>query len=207
MPLKKPHLTFIESYCKSQQLRVDFAYTNKRKSKLGDHYWQTKNKTSQITVNDDENHDRLFFVSLHELAHAYVAHKFKRSQPRLNFCSAPKPHGKEWKAAFHDLLHEALAQDLFTPSLFHVLQKHATAPKANVYSDLPLFEAFQSLDPNTPLFPALYLKDLSDGDRFKLLDASRTYTRVQLRRKRYLCKADNQRAYAISPMAEIIKID
>jgi len=208
MPLQTPHIQFITQYCKTHNLRVDLAYSRQRKTKLGDHYWNSKSKTSQITVNEDDNHYRLFFVALHEMAHAYAAQKIpqKTLVSFFNPRSSIKPHGKEWKTAFRNLLHKAINQNLFPTELHPALLNHADSPKANVHSDLILFEALHKFDTETNNERIIYLKELADGDQFRLSDSLKKYTRIKLRRKRYLCHDENQRSYAISAMAEVRKV-
>ncbi len=198
MFLPQEQIDFIKQVCASENLNVSIVIKPPRKTKLGDHTWTPSTRTSVITLNEDENKQRLFFVALHELAHAYVAHHYNRNLFRRKV----RPHGTEWKKAFQQILEQALENNLFHENLRDVITQHSKSPKANTHSDIALLEAFTQFD-KAPHSQITQLKDLNDGDRFRLKQASSTFTRIKLRRTRYLCKDENGRSFAISPMAEV----
>jgi len=198
---------FIKQYCRDKNLRVELVFKRPRKTKLGDHRWDEERKTSLITVNTDPNHDRLFFVTLHELAHAYVCQTYVNWKERNIFTGQRliAPHGKEWQNAFGFLIHEAVQADLFSQELVPALNRHALSPKANTHSDPFLLEALRKFD--TPEVQTqtttLLVKDLNYGDHFFIQGNTKRYQLLELRRTRYLCKDDHGKEFTISSMAAV----
>ena len=90
-----------------------------RKTKHGDFRVQPKRPVS-ITINAMENPYRFLLTFLHEWAHykVFTSYTFRK-----------KPHGKEWKSAFQQMVAPFLEGEIFPESLLiPVSYTHLTLP-------------------------------------------------------------------------------
>lgn len=142
----------------------------RRKTKHGDH--QFTGGFSIITVNASENRWQFILTLLHEVAHAHVAH---RISPRV------APHGREWKAAFHQLLHAH--GHLFPPELSVPVMDYARNPLYSTDSHPALAAALRQHDA-LDLRPMV--QELAPGQRFSL-DGKTVLVRERLLRKWFRC--------------------
>ena len=198
---------FIKSYCREKGLRVELVFKRPRKTKLGDHRWDDDRNASLITVNTDPNGDRLFFVTLHELAHAEVCQTYSNWKERNIFTGQRliAPHGIEWQQAFGQLILAAIQANLFSTELIPALTQHARSPKANTHSDPVLLEALREFDSpeSKTQTVTLCVKDLNHGELFFIQGNKKRFQLLELRRTRYLCKDDEGKQFTISATAPV----
>ena len=108
-----------------------------RKTKHGDFRVQPKRPVS-ITINAMENPYRFLLTFLHEWAHykVFTSYTFRK-----------KPHGKEWKSAFQQMVAPFLEGDIFPESLLIPLKKHMQNARATFAADANLSMALRAFDP------------------------------------------------------------
>ncbi|MDR1973785.1 MAG: hypothetical protein LBQ31_03815 [Bacteroidales bacterium] len=68
----------------------------------------------------------LFFVFVHEWAHLLVHERFPQA----------KPHAKEWKAIFTNLMQPFLKPEIFPPDLLSAIVHYFRKPTAAIYPNL-----------------------------------------------------------------------
>ena len=145
----------------------------------------------QITVNATENKYRFLITLVHEIAHLVAFERFGRHI---------KPHGKEWKRSFQQLMLPFLRPDVFPSILLPVLARHFKNPKASSGTDHELSIALMRFDaPNckTCVF------ELPAGSIFRLYNG-RQFRKGPRRVKRYECvEVETGRIYLFQPNAEV----
>ncbi len=159
-----------------------------RKTKHGDHQVTGKREFSIISINASGNPWQFVLTLLHEIAHAEVAHHATR---RI------APHGKEWKSAFHQLLHAHV--HLFPPDLVAPVMDYARNPLYSADSHGALAAALRRHD---TLDHRPTVQELALGQRFSL-DGKTILIRGQLLRKWFKCTTVDGRALRVSPMARV----
>lgn len=159
-----------------------------RRSKHGDHRFEKFKQVSVITVNASGNGYRFGITLLHEIAHAQVSHRYRRRT---------KPHGREWKEAFRNLLLERL--ELFPNDLREPLIRYAQNPLYTTDADSPLSQCLRRYD-TLDVRPTVL--ELACGQKF-LLNGKRVMTKGELLRKRYRCVAADGGIFHVSPSARV----
>jgi hypothetical protein len=134
-------------------------------------------------------------VFVHEYAHFLVWKKYAHRA---------KPHGKEWKSIYTDLMIPFLNPALFPPELLFALNSYFLNPRAASGSDLHLTRTLKTYDaPGRKLT----VEDIAPTATFSLPDG-RHFRKIQQLRKRYKCLClNNNRLYLFHPLAEIIPVD
>ncbi len=157
---------------------------NPRISKLGD--FRVRGKQLSIKINNKLNPYRFILTLVHEIAHlkTYNEYGFKR-----------KPHGKEWKHNYKQLLLMWQIEDLFSksPDLLTVFNIELQNPKACSGVSIKAEEILRSYDDDNE---AIILAQLSEGQQFKFRNT--LYQKLNDRRTRVLClNLENNRKYTI----------
>ena len=174
-------------------LPVKVSLTRVRRTKHGD-YRKMANGTHLITLNNTENPYRFLITLIHELAH-FLA--FERYGFHI------KPHGKEWKMVYRELMLPLLHPGIFPETLLPFLAQHFKNPKAATDSDFNLVRALHRYDPDPD---KTYIFELQEGDCFSLPNG-KTFIRGEQRRKRFECiELGTQKRYLVSPHAVVHKI-
>ncbi len=161
-----------------------------RMTKHGD-YRKLANNKHLITLNSVENPYRFLITLVHELAH-FVA--FQEFGTRI------KPHGKEWKSIFREMMMPLLNEEVFPQNLLSVLKTHFKNPKASSDTDTSLAMALLKYDSFTHKKPIL---ELTEGSFFRINNRKNSvFIKGKRNRKRFLCKEKNTgRLYLFSPHA------
>ena len=179
----------VKQLIETSKLRIKI--TKKRQTKHGD-FRKMHNGTSLITLNITPNPYRFLITLLHELAHFKVS---QATHYRI------RPHGKEWKSAYKNLVLEFLNPSIFPEPLCSLFAAHMINPKASTDRDFALVMALKKYDPpskTTPLF------ELADGQQFQL-ENGREFVKIKKRRIRFECEERvSGRVYLFSPHAEVI---
>lgn len=171
--------------------KVSIKITKKRLTKHGD-FRKNGNGSSLITLNTTSNPYRFLITLLHELAHFRVSQSV---QYRI------KPHGKEWKNTYRDILLPFLNPEIFPEPLCTLLASHMINPKASTDRDFALVMALKKHDPPSSTCPIFELKD---GLQFEL-ENGRKFVKIKKRRTRFECKElDSGKVYLFSPHAEVV---
>lgn len=169
---------------------VHLKIVNERVTRHGD-YRKLPNGQHQITVNASLNVYRFFMTLIHEIAHLVAFNKFGRNI---------KPHGKEWKFTFQQLMLPFLRPDVFPPQLLPLLALHFKNPKATSDTDARLALAVKQYDPPND---KNYIFEIPLGGDFRLYNG-KIFKRGKKRVKRYEClEVSTGRVYLFNPNAEV----
>tara|TARA_B100000767_G_C19760313_1_gene534859 strand:+ start:1728 stop:2351 length:624 start_codon:yes stop_codon:yes gene_type:complete len=173
---------------------VLFRIVAPRKTKLGD-FRIPSNYMSypQITINNNLNPYAFLITTLHEIAHL---HTYLRYNQRV------KPHGKEWKFEFQQILRPLLLDAEFPDILKNCLKNTIQNTKAASCSDIALSRALRQFDRQKK---GIALEEIQAGAHFIL--NKKSFKKGKLRRTRYLCSELNSgKAYLIHALAEVNSI-
>ena len=164
-----------------------------RKTKHGDFRVQPKRPVS-ITINAMENPYRFLLTFLHEWAHykVFTSYTFRK-----------KPHGKEWKSAFQQMVAPFLEGDIFPESLLKPLKKHMQNARATFAADANLSMALRAFDPPNN---KKCIFELEQGTLFNAQDG-RVFSKDAKRRTRFVCTCvKTKKQYLFPPFVEVSPI-
>lgn len=134
---------------------VHLMVVNERVTRHGD-YRRTPEGTHQITVNATLNSYRFLITLIHEIAHLVAFKKYGRTI---------KPHGKEWKHTFQQLMLPFIRPEIFPSKLLPLIAKHFKNPKASSDTDALLSIALKQFDPENNKY---YIFEIPTGDNFRI---------------------------------------
>lgn len=170
--------------------KTDIKIVSKRKTKHGD-YRRKLNGKHQITINQSDNPFRFLITLIHELAH-FVA--FEQYKYRI------KPHGKEWKMIFRELMLPLINPSVFPENLLRIVAQHFKNPKASSDTDFNLVMELGKYDTITN---KTYIFELKEGTLF--FASGREFKLGKKRVKRFECEeVSSSKKYTFSPHAEVI---
>tara|TARA_B100001115_G_scaffold70566_1_gene51936 strand:+ start:84 stop:707 length:624 start_codon:yes stop_codon:yes gene_type:complete len=171
--------------------KVLFRIVPPRKTKLGDFRKPLNGKSiPQITVNNNLNPYAFLITTLHEIAHLHTY---------LRYGHSVKPHGKEWKYEFQQVLLPLISAQKFPETLKVCLKNTITNTKASSFSDIPLNRALREFDRDKK---GCHLEKIELGKHFTL--NKKMFKKGKLRRTRYLCtEVSSGKAYLIHALAEV----
>ena len=169
---------------------IHLKIVNERVSRHGD-YRKMPNGQHQITVNANLNSYRFLITLIHEIAHLL---SFKKYGRRI------KPHGKEWKYTFQQLMLPYLRPEIFPLDLLPLLALHFKNPRASSDSDTRLSLALKQFDPPND---KNFIFEIPLGGKFKLHNG-KIFERGNKRVKRFEClEITSGRMYLFNPNAEV----
>lgn len=169
---------------------VDLKIVNERVTRHGD-YRKLPNGKHRITINKNLNDYRFLITIVHEIAHLKA---FKRFGRRI------KPHGKEWKSTFQELILPLLNPEVFPMGLLPILAIHFKNPRASSDTDNNLSLALKQYDPPND---KNYIFEIPIGEKFRLYNG-KVYEKGKKRVKRYEClELASGRMYLFNPNAEV----
>jgi len=173
-----------------QEHNVYLKIVNERVTRHGD-YRKMPNGQHQITVNSNLNSYRFLITLIHEIAHLKAFKEYGR---------LIKPHGKEWKFTFQQLMLPYLRPEVFPMQLLPYLAIHFKNPKASSDTDAKLSLALKQYDaPNDKN----YIFEIPLGGKFRLYNG-KIFKRGNKRVKRYEClEISTGRVYLFNPNAEV----
>src|SRR5690554_1190980 len=119
-----------------QKNRIYLQIVNKRVTRHGD-YRILPNGQHKITVNASENKYRFFITLIHEIAHLEAFENYGRTI---------KPHGREWKHVFQNLMLPFIHPDVFPSDILPLVAQHFKNPKASSDTDAKLSLALKKYD-------------------------------------------------------------
>ena len=161
-----------------------------RQSKYGD-YRRLANGMHQITVNASLNKYRFLVTTIHEIAHLVAFEKYGRSI---------KPHGKEWKYTFQQLMLTFIRPEIFPSSILPVIENHFRNPTASSDTDVQFSLALKQFDEQDD--SKHYLYQLLPGSVFSF--RGKIFRVEHKKIKRYLCtEMESSRQYLFQPNAEV----
>ena len=169
---------------------VHLKIVNERVTRHGD-YRKNQDGTHQITVNTTLNTYRFFITLIHEIAHLVAFQRYGR---------AIKPHGKEWKFTFQQLMLPYINPQIFPQKLLPLIALHFKNPKASSDTDARLSLALKHYDPPND---KNYIFEIPPGGTFRLYNG-KIFKRGNKRVKRYECvEVATGRLYLFNPNAEV----
>ncbi|MGM0478375.1 MAG: SprT-like domain-containing protein [Bacteroidota bacterium] len=170
---------------------VHFKVSKPRRTKHGDYRSPHNNKPHRISVNGDLNPYAFLITTIHEFAHMKTF---------INHGSGVRAHGKEWKAAYRELLLPILESDQLPESIKNALTLNLNNMRASSCTDAALYRALKKFDhPEENVF---LLEELQNGDFFRL--GKNVFKRGALRRTRFICEElYTEKKYLVSKLAEV----
>ncbi|MBH11952.1 MAG: sprT domain-containing protein [Leeuwenhoekiella sp.] len=169
---------------------VHLKIVDERVTRHGD-YRRLPNGGHQITVNTNLNSYRFLITLIHEIAHLVAFVKFGN---RI------KPHGKEWKYTFQNLMLPFIRPEIFPKQLLPVIANHFKNPKASSDTDAKLSLALKQFDPPND---KNYIFEIPRGSLFKLYNG-KVFQKGERRIKRYECvETATGKVYLFQPNAEV----
>lgn len=169
---------------------VHLKIVDERVTRHGD-YRRLPGGGHQITVNTNLNSYRFLITLIHEIAHLVAFVKFGN---RI------KPHGKEWKYTFQNLMLPFIRSEIFPKQLLPVIANHFKNPKASSDTDAQLSLALKQFDPPND---KSYIFEIPRGSLFKLYNG-KVFQKGERRIKRYECvETATGKVYLFQPNAEV----
>lgn len=165
--------------------------TSARVSKLGDYRPPQRGIPHRISVNHNLNHYEFLSTLVHEMAHLLCWEKYGRRA---------KPHGKEWKQAYKDLLPNICRPGIFPEDIEQAFTffflPHTSYRRGNEVLKL----AFRKYDPGSDF---VAIEAIPEGDSF--IYHRRTFRKMHRVRTRYQCIClSNNRLYSFSALAQVM---
>lgn len=182
-------------YCVQLWEKTPFHFQVKgsRKTKLGDFRYRRDRNTQLITINADLNPYQFLLTYIHEVAHL---HTF------TSYGTQIRPHGKEWKSIFQQLMLPLLSEKHLPIDLLIPLRKHMISPKASSSRDLFLMKEMSKYDQKTINLGHIFLSDLKQGCQFDL--SGRIFEKGETRRTRVLCtEVSTGKKFLIAQLAKV----
>ena len=169
---------------------VHLKIVNERVTRHGD-YRRNSDGTHQITVNTSLNTYRFLITLIHEIAHLVAFERYGRTI---------KPHGREWKGTFQQLMLPFIHSGIFPKQLLPLVALHFKNPKASSDTDARLSLALKQYDPPND---KNYIFEIPAGGIFRLYNG-KIFKRGNKRVKRYEClEVATGRIYLFNPNAEV----
>ncbi|WP_010520225.1 SprT-like domain-containing protein [Aquimarina agarivorans] len=166
---------------------------NQRQTKHGD-YRKLPSGEHVITINNTLNKYRFLVTLVHEIAHLVAFTKYGR---------LIKPHGKEWKYTFQQLMLPFIRPEVFPTAILPVVANHFRNPKASSDTDAQFSIALKQFDENDD--SKCYVYQLLPGAVFRF--RGRTFKVLSKKIKRYVCaEVGTGREFLFQPNAEVEKL-
>lgn len=173
-----------------EQHHIYLKIVRERQTRHGD-YRRLPGGQHQITVNANLNKYRFLITLIHEFAHLLA---FKHYSRRI------KPHGKEWKYTFQQLMIPFIKPDIFPSELLPLIARHFKNPRASSDTDTQLSIALKSYDPPSD---KNYIFELPFGSTFRIYNG-KVFQKGHKRIKRFECKElSTGKIYIFQPNAEV----
>lgn len=168
---------------------IHLKIVNERKTRHGD--YREVNGAPQITVNANLNPYRFLITLVHEIAHFMAFKKYGKFI---------KPHGKEWKYTFQQLMLPFINPSIFPSRLLPIIANHFKNPSASSDTDALLSVALKEFDPENN---KNYIFEIPMGSTFRIYNG-KVFKKGKKRVKRYECVEINTgKVYIFQPNAEV----
>jgi hypothetical protein len=179
-----------------KQYKIHLRITRTRKSKLGDFRAAHRGAPHRISINNNLNKYSFLITLVHEIAHLVVFE---------NYGNRVKPHGKEWKLAYRNLMNPFLIDKVFPDDLEHIIYQFLQNAAASSNTHLLLARALKKYDLEET--PGQFIEELEENCIFKLSNG-KVFKKLEKRRKRFKCiNIENGKYYLFDPLARVIPLD
>lgn len=173
-----------------KKYNVYLKIVNKRQTRHGD-YRRLESGQHKITVNASLNKYRFLMTLVHEIAHLVAFEVYGRHI---------KPHGKEWKHTFQQLMLPFIRPEVFPSQVLPLIANHFKNPKASSDTDAKLSLALKQFDEAND---KNYIFELPLGSTFRIHNG-RIFQKGNRRVKRYECvELSTGQVYLFQPNAEV----
>lgn len=106
--------------------------TKPKKSRAGLYFYDEKKGRHTIYINGNLDKLNFLITFIHEYAHLVT---------RTTFGKSVKPHGKEWKQCFQQIMKPLIHPDIFPADVINYVIKHMKKPSASHFRDKDLIDA------------------------------------------------------------------
>ena len=190
--LPEPAVPQILEWLTSSNVQLNISRS--RTTKLGDYRSPHKVNYHKISVNHDLNRYQFLLTLVHELAHLRTFETYK---------NRVRPHGKEWKACFREMMDPFLNASVFPADLLLPVKQYMQNPSSST-SNTALLKAMREHDGPKDYFT---LDELPMDSLFRIHNGV-VFRKVEKLRKRYKCiRLDNKRIYVVSPLMKVVPVD
>lgn len=170
-----------------------FRISRSRKTKLGDYTAPFRGSTHKISVNHDLNPYAFLITTIHEFAHLQT---WQQHQHRV------KPHGREWKQHYKELMAPFLQMDIFPTDILQAIVQYMENPAASSCTDIHLYRVLKRYDKGKP---AQHTIESIPNNSIFALENGRVFQKREKLRKRYKCiELSTEKTYLIHPIAEVV---
>lgn len=169
-----------------------FRISRSRKTKLGDYIAPFRGQTHRISVNHDLNPYAFLITTIHEFAHLQT---WQTHQHRV------KPHGREWKAHYKELMAPFLHIGIFPPDILQAIVKYMENPAASSCTDIHLYRVLRRYDKDKS---GQHTVESIPANSVFALPNGRILQKGEKLRKRYKCiELRTDRTYLVHPIAQV----
>ena len=190
-----PETAVEEVYRSIVQYKIHLRITKNRSTKLGDYRPAYKGQPHRISINHNLNAYAFLITLIHEVAHLVV---FENFSPRV------RPHGKEWKYCFQEIMEPYLGIEIFPYEVLTALKNYLKNPSASSNANLTLARVLKKYD--TEDSGGIFIEELSEKSQFKIHNG-KTFERLEQRRKRIKCLCmDNKKLYLFDPLTKVFPL-
>ncbi|MCP4552830.1 MAG: sprT domain-containing protein [Bacteroidetes bacterium] len=192
----------LEKYLPEQSVDLIFEWINNykihlrisrnRRSKLGDFRAAYNGLPHRISINNNLNKYSFLITLVHEIAHLVV---FEKHGNRV------KPHGKEWKITYRNLMNPFLLDHVFPDNLSNIIYQFMKNASASSNTNLLLARALKEFE--TEGEPGMPIEDLEENSIFKISNG-KVFKKLEKRRKRFKClNLENSKYYLFDPLTRV----
>ncbi len=172
--------------------KIHLRISKNRHTKLGDFRPGLKGEPYRISINHNLNPYSFLITLVHEIAHLVVFENYKHQA---------RPHGKEWKYCFRELMQPYFAKNIFPYEVEIALKNYLKNPSASSNANLTMARVLKKYDTNQE--DGTFVEELPDKSRFTYRNG-KMFERIEQRRKRIKCLClDNNKLYLFDPLTKV----
>lgn len=191
-----PEASIEEVFKSIVKYKIHLRVSKNRSTKLGDYRAAHKGEPHRISINHNLNPYAFLITLIHEEAHLVAFENYGRQI---------RPHGKEWKYCFRELMEPYFGLEIFPYDIEIALKNYLKNPSASSNANLALARTLKKYDKDDG--EGVFIEELPDKSQFKIHNG-KTYERLEQRRKRIKCLClDNNKMYLFDPLAKVFPIN
>ena len=191
-----PEASVEEVYNSIVQNKIHLRISKNRNTKLGDYRPAFNGHPHRISINHNLNQYAFLITFIHEIAHLVVFENFKQRV---------RPHGKEWKYCFREIMEPYFGLEIFPYEIETALKQYLKNPSASSNANLTLSRVLKRYD--TDDGEGIFIEELPEKSQFKIHNG-KTFERLEQRRKRIKCLCiDNKKLYLFDPLTKVYPLN